>query len=927
MKQLDYMKRLCGLTALAAVVAQGAMAQKIDFDFQGKTGNERYTEAGFLNWPIASKGAASDAIPHLKDDGTVDYPAPSLGALPEGMEITVSNATATAPEGFTNGICSVWAKKNVESNTLSKIPGEALTTIQYNLDSEGKPDQRLNPDVPSTLRITIKGMTPGSHTLLAYHNASDAGFITNTGAAPQLKIFVNGEEKATGIQQSAYNGSDNQSIDDIASSFISFTAEANKDVVIDYVSVPVEGSANNTVYINGLVFDAVDPNMKVTNMMPSNGNLHVNAINGSVTLSWVGSASAASHRVMLGTNEDNLQEVQNSTAESYTATGLSNLNTYYWRVDEVPAAGAAVEGDVFSFRINHDAFPGAEGFGRYAIGGRGGQVIHVTSLEDDGTEGTLRYALETVTGPRTIVFDVSGIINITKRIQVNEPYVTIAGQTAPGDGIIIRGQQISLGSEGITRFLRLRLGSVLNDEKGTGYSCVDLQGKNNSIADHLSVEWATAESFKAAGNYTSNITIQNSIVAEALTGGGNYEEGFGFGFEAGGESGSFHHNLMASNYANNPRISGGQDASQKWIGEEEFYNNVAYNWQGSAANGSAAKVNFAGNYYKAGPATSAETNSLMSINVPKNGTGTMDYYVNGNVLDKNGTLMDNPYNVSLVKDDDGVPVEGGYEPNVSTETKVIDNGTTYETAPTAYARVLSEVGASLKRDATDKRIINDVVTGTAAKGENGMLSEVEDEDYDIYENLTRDANFDANQNGIADWYETATGKTEANADPDGDGYTNLEDYLNYIATPNTAINAGETATFDLKEYFAGISDGTFSGTGTGNISGTTLNIPSTASDQGFLQAKVTATKGDVSIEREFNVYLNGTVTGVQAIQPQKAMVVSYELYNQAGMLVKQGQANGIAANRLNLRGVSAGVYIMKVVDTNGANRSFSVIKR
>lgn len=900
-------------------------AQKIDFDFQGKSGSERHTEAGFLNWPIASKGTESDVIPNLKDDGSVNYPSPALGALPDGMQITVSNATATAPEGFLNGICSVWAKKNVESNSLSKIPGEAVTTIQYNLDGEGKPDQRLNPETPSTLRLTITGMTAGSHTLLTYHNASDAGFITNNGAAPMLKIVVNGEEKATNITQSAYNGSDIQSLDDISSSFISFTAEAGKDVVIDYIAIPVEGSANNTVYINGLVFDAADPNMKVTNMWPINTNMHVTATNGAVTLSWTGSASAATHRVMFGTSEDNLTEVQNSMAESYTATGLSCLNTYYWRVDEVPAAGEPVLGDVFSFRINQLAFPGAEGFGRYAYGGRGGQVVHVTSLEDDGTEGTLRYALETVKGPRTVVFDVSGIITLTKKLVVNEPYVTIAGQTAPGDGIMIRGYQISLHSEGITRFVRLRLGSVINEDKGTGYSCVDLQGKQHSIVDHTSVEWGTAETFKAAGNYTANITVQNTIVAEALTNGMPGEDGFGYGFDAGGEYGSFHHNLMANNYYQNPNISGGQDAAMKWLGEEEFYNNVGYNWGKNAASGAATKINFAGNYYKAGPATTAKDH-LLSINVPKNGTGTIDYYVEGNLLEADGTVIDNPYAVNTQKDEDGNPVEGAYVPNRS-DTKVVDNGAVYETAQTAYANVLSQAGASLKRDATDKRIINDVKNGTTTKGENGMISEVQDEDYDIYEVVKRAADFDANQNGIADWYETATGKTDAQADPDGDGYTNLEDYLNYMATPNQITAAGETVTFDLADYFAGISGATYVVEGKGTIDGTTLKVATDAADKGFLKAQVTATKGDVKVTREFNVYLSGTVSGINLATNGKARVESYELYNAAGVQVAQGNANGAAVDRLPLKGHIAGVYILKVKDTDGRNRSYSVVIR
>jgi hypothetical protein len=905
------------LLSMLCMMALGVSAQKIDFDFQGKTGDERHTEAGFLNWPVGSKAVEADTIPRLKADGSVDYPKPALGALPEGMQIICCNPGGDPGEGLYNGIVSVWAKNNVESNTLSRMAGDAVCPTLFD-DSH----DRFDPGSFATLRFIIKGMKAGTHTLQAWHNCTDKGH----GQPPMVKAMVNGMDACAPVQQSIW-ADVIQSIDDIPSTFITFTAVDGQDVVIDYVAVPAEGVeyANHRPYVCGMVFDAADPNMKVSNMRPLNNDIHVDAVNGAVTLSWTGAASAASHRVMIGTSEDNLQEVRNSSAETYTATGLSNLNTYYWRVDEVPASGDAVEGELFSFRINHLAFPGAEGYGRFANGGRGGQVVHVTSLEDDGSEGTLRYALEIVKGPRTVVFDVSGIITLTKKIVVNEPYVTIAGQTAPGDGIMVRGYQISLHSEGITRFVRLRLGSVINEDKGTGYSCVDLQGKQHSIVDHTSVEWGTAETFKAAGNYTANITVQNTIVAEALTNGSAGEDGFGYGFDSGGEYGSFHHNLMASNYMNSPRISGGQDATLKWLGEEEFYNNVAYNWMNSAANGAAAKVNFAGNYYKAGPATPAEATKIMTINVPKNGTGTIDYYVNGNVFDKNGTLMtDDIYGISLLKDDEGNPVEDGYQPNIS-ETKVVDNGAVYETAPTAYARVLSEVGASLKRDATDKRIINEVLNGTTSLGENGMIDHIEDSDYDVYENVTRPADFDANANGIADWYEKATGKNDANADSDGDGYTNLEDYLNYMAMPNATVGAGQTAVFDLSAYFAGISDATFTVNGIGTVANGKLSVTPSATDQGFLTATVTATKGEVSITRQFNVYVDGTASGIHTALT-KARVAYYELYNAAGVLVQQGEAGGTSVDKLNLKG-KAGVYILKIKDTEGRSRSFSVLKK
>lgn len=894
-------------------------AQKIDFDAAGKRGDAKHTEQGFWGWDVAR--SAADTLPKYKD-GEPQWQPNSVGGekLPDGMQIIVTNASynaETAADGY-YGVAGTWGGgKKVESNPKSKIPDDFVCTTWIDANNN-----MAEPEDFTTLRMIIKGMKPGAHTLLSYHSAS------NHSAQPAMvKVQVNGVDACEPVQISTFDGTNWQGVDDIAQTFVSFTAIEGQDVVIDYVPVAVDGVEYSTkrVYVNGIVFDAVDPNMKVTNMVPLNNSLHVDAPERSVTLSWKGSASAASHRVMFGTSADALQEVQNTTAESYTATGLSPLNVYYWRVDEVPAAGSPVEGEVFSFRINQLAFPGAEGYGRFAYGGRGGQVVHVTSLEDDGTEGTLRWALETVTGPRTVVFDISGIITLNKPVTVNESYVTIAGQTAPGDGIMIRGGYLYLAGESITRFIRHRMGSIINEDKGTGYSGITIQGRNNAIIDHASVGWATAETFKAAGNYTDAITVQNTIIAEALTNGMPGEDGFGYGFEAGGETGSFHHNLMANNHYGNPTISGGMNPALQWLGQEEYYNNVAYNWGSGAANGAATKINFAGNYYKAGPATTAKER-VLSINVPKNGTGTIDYYVEGNLLDADGTITENPYAVNTVKDEDGNPIEGAYEP-VKSETKVVDNGATYEDAKTAYARVLSEAGASLKRDKTDQRIVNDVKNGTATfeTSDNGMIANVEDSDYDVYEIVKRADDFDANQNGIADWYETATGKTDAQGDPDDDGYTNLEDYLNYIATPNQMIAAGETAEFNLADYFAGVSGATYAVEGRGTVEGSTLKVATTAADKGFLQAQVTATSGDVKVSRVFNIYLSGTVSSISLANNGKTRVESYELYNAAGVLVGQGHADGAAVDCLPLKGHAAGVYILKVKDTEGRDRSFSVM--
>ena len=899
-------------------------AQKIDFDAAGKTGDAKHTEQGFWGWDVAR--ARADTLPKLNAEGVPQWKNNSVGGekLPDGMSIIVTNANyneATAADGY-YGVAGTWGGgKKVESNTKSKIPDDFVCTTWINAENNEE-----DPTDFSSLRFIIKGMKAGTHTLLAYHSASNH---KDGKVPPMVKAQVNGVDACEPVQQSVFIDGTWQSADDIAKTFVTFTVTEGQDVTIDYIPVVPEGTevTNKRVYVNAFVFDAADPNMKVTNMTPINNSLHIDAPEKSVTLSWKGSTSAASHRVMFGTSEEGMTEVQNNTAESYTATELSCLNTYYWRVDEIPATGEPVLGDIYTFRINRLAFPGAEGFGKNAIGGRGGQVVHVTSIQDTAkvaAEGTLRYALETVTGPRTVVFDVSGIINLTRQLQVNEPYVTIAGQTAPGDGIMIRGQQLRINSESVTRFIRARLGSVINEDKGTGYSCADVQGKSNAIVDHASIEWATAETFKAT--QTEDVTIQHSIIAEALTNNNSWDDGFGFGFEAGGPSGSFHHNLMANNHRGNPTIAGGNLPDLTWIGSNEYYNNVAYNWQGAAANGASAKCNFVGNYYKTGPATPAETTNLLTINVPKVGKGTIDYYINGNILDNNGTLTNDPYNYvrNDTEDAEGNPVEG-YTPNIS-ETKVVESGANYETVQTAYARVLSEVGASLKRDATDKRIITEVANGTVSKSENGMISSVTDEDYDAYEIVSRADDFDANKNGIADWFEAATGKTDANADPDGDGYTNLEDYLNYMATPNASVGAGETASFDLSLYFAGISGATYSVNGKGSVEGNTLKISPAATDTGILQSEVTATKDDISVTRNFNVYVTGTQTDIKTTS-STARVESYELYNTAGVLVQQGKADGADVNHLNLGNAKPGVYILKIKDTDGKTRSFSILKR
>ena len=277
--------------------------------------------------------------------------------------------------------------------------------------------------------------------------------------------------------------------------------------------------------------------------------MHVNCDNtNSYVLTWKSASNAVSHNVYFGTNINSVTNASTNSAEykvnqtknSYSVNDLYPLNTYYWRIDEIASNGNITKGEVWSFKPRRLAFPEAEGYGRYATGGRGGKVVYVTNLNDSG-EGSLREAMTNDIGPRTIVFAVSGRIILKSRLVQAGNYVTIAGQTAPGRGICISSSPVGLvGAESVYRFLRVRLGS---GETADGFG---MTGGQYSISDHCSVSWTIDESFSSRGG--KNLTLQKTLISEALNIAGhkNYPEGTGHGYAAtiGGDVGSFHHNLQ-----------------------------------------------------------------------------------------------------------------------------------------------------------------------------------------------------------------------------------------------------------------------------------------------------------------------------------------------------------------------------------------------
>ncbi len=237
-------------------------------------------------------------------------------------------------------------------------------------------------------------------------------------------------------------------------------------------------------------------------------------------------------------------------------------------------------------RAQQLAFPGAEGYGRFALGGRGGKVLFVTNLNDNGS-GSLRAAIE-IQGPRIVVFKVSGTIKLESSLRIKHPRITIAGQTAPGDGICLRKYPLIISADdAVVRFIRVRLG----DEADNKVDGIDVSDAQNVIVDHCSVSWTLDE---AVNTYhgTKNITVQWCLISESLHN-SRLQEGHGFAASLGGVNTSYHHNLLANNAGRNPSIAG--EKSNPTI-NLDFRNNVIFNWQYRTLDGRPRSINVVNNY-------------------------------------------------------------------------------------------------------------------------------------------------------------------------------------------------------------------------------------------------------------------------------------------------------------------------------------------
>ena len=479
------------------------------------------------------------------------------------------------------------------------------------------------------------------------------------------------------------------------------------------------------------------------------------------------------------------------------------------------------------------AFPGAEGFGKYTSGGRGGKVVYVTSLADDAngtTEGTLRWAVQQYPGePLTVCFAVSGEIRLVKDLRINRKNYTIAGQTAPGVGVVITHNKVNCGGSQnfIIRNIRFRIGR--NDVKGdiVTQNAFGAENCSDYIIDHCEFGWSTEENMNTYDSHF--ITVQYCIVHEGLNSSGHPKGARGYGCQWGGSPATYHHNLLVNNNKRSCRFNGAQ--SNDYVVYQDYINNVNYNFEGGSNgcyggentanlaageyNGlnSAHECNFINNYYKKGPNT---TNTKLFVSVEKARSGATSWgpskwYFTGNVFDGVETATADNWSAVNIK---------GYTKEESRVDTLIRPATPwwrwttdsvygrydfdmyayavsdYETAADAFETVLDTAGC-FPRDHIGKRLVTDTRNGTytyvgAKTGKKGIIDTEEDAegfyDYTVVAPL-----LDTDLDGMPDEWEIANGcdpNTPDNNVRHASGYTMLEMYLDYAMTHKQPMDDG-----------------------------------------------------------------------------------------------------------------------------------------
>jgi pectate lyase len=432
------------------------------------------------------------------------------------------------------------------------------------------------------------------------------------------------------------------------------------------------------------------------------------------------------------------------------------------------------------------SFPAAEGYGKYSAGGRGGKLFKVSNLNDNGP-GSLREAVES-NGARIIIFTISGNIDLKSPLEIINDSVTIAGQTAPGHGICIRNFPFTVSANHvIIRYIRFRLGDKFRIPED---AINGIEKKHDIIIDHCSASWGIDEVMTFWN--AENITVQWCIISESLNSSYHSKGNHGYGGIWGGKNASYHHNLIAHHTSRTPRFSGGTTSKSENL---DFINNVIYNWgYNSVYGGEGGSFNIVGNYYKPGPATLKKVNNRIA-----EPWSSGKWYISGNYMDGDTAVTYDNW-------DGGVDPKDMQVSEIRSYMPVEEISVVVESPETAYDRILRYGGASLPiRDNTDKRITDEVISGSAAyKGEGytkefnlagDLITGIIDSQDDVggWPELDSDSiPADSDNDGIPDDWEIKNGLDPYNPEDskkfNENGYTFLEEYINSLGSSGSEGN-------------------------------------------------------------------------------------------------------------------------------------------
>lgn len=476
------------------------------------------------------------------------------------------------------------------------------------------------------------------------------------------------------------------------------------------------------------------------------------------------------------------------------------------------------------------AFPGAEGWGRYVTGGRGGKVLHVTNLRDSGY-GSLRWACEQA-GPRIVVFDVSGTIYLQSDLKISNGNLTLAGQTAPGDGICVADYPVTFACPNvIARYMRFRPGNRMAAVEGDGFEPDGLGAVDSRliIVDHCSISWSVDECCSIYGNRFT--TVQWCLISQSLRYGGHSKKTHGYGAMMGGEGASYHHNLLVHHDSRCPRL--GERPATGARDTTDFRCNVMYNWSGQGCYGAEnMNANIVNNYYKPGPGTIASRavgyqRRICGVGVNEQEGHEMYHvwarlFVEGNVNPRHPAVDADNWGLGIWEQISTTYRNNPEKYNLDESRMHLSEPMKYyhvttHSAADAYERVLDYAGASLSRDSHDALMVSDVrsgaatYTGSGAGNAKGIIdSPYDNRPADATDNWipwptlnSTQAPADTDRDGMPDDWELARGLDPADpADAlltDEEGYTMVEVYINsLVARITEAQNAGGTSDGDLE---------------------------------------------------------------------------------------------------------------------------------